>query len=102
MPKENKYHTFYIILGPSGGLGYGGVYGRGHTLADARKGYRRNGGDRATAKLAKEGRYKEFICIAELPFPEDMAKDAQEGEADAWVTGMGGITTLRCELVELK
>lgn len=84
-------HLFFITMGSDG------YYGMGHTLTEARKGYRLHGG-RHGKKGAPD--YREYVCISKRPFaPID--REATDEEADAWVTGTGGIRHVRCECHEL-
>lgn len=80
-------HKFFIVTSLANG---GGYYGKGLTLDLASAAWRKAGGNK------RDPIYREFLFWSVLPFAP-LDKEATEQEADAWVDGMGGLCTLRCE-----
>lgn len=72
----------------SGGI-YG-YFGKGYTLEEAKKAWRKAGGKK------NQNFYREIVFQSNLPFaPMDRA--ATEEEADAWIGKDGSVNWIRCE-----
>lgn len=87
-----EYIPYELHVVTSGGI-YG-HYGKGETLDDARKAWRKAGGRKA------HGNVRELRFTSCLPFaPFD--RDATDKEADAWVGRDGSVNWVRCKREEL-
>lgn len=88
-----EYLPYELYIVTSGGM-YG-HYGKGATLEEARKAWRKAGGRKA------EGNVRELLFISRLPFaPFD--RNATEQEADAWIGRDGSINWVRCTREEVN
>ena len=83
------YHRVIVV----GRTTWGGAWGGGGTIAEAKANFRKSGGKQpATARV--------LLFVSNLPFaPWD--RDAEPGECDAYVSQSGACVWDKCERIEL-